>query len=121
MLRAMNQYKNAWHEMKMWYNSVAMAYVGLAVTLALAHSCLRKMSVVNRYLQSWEVSNVFVQGACIYPQNPGYNPTDTVGTLILDRAGDPRAVSQASGAISPVTMQSDCERRAVDSNRVKGE
>jgi hypothetical protein len=81
MLRAMNQYKNAWHEMKMWYNSVAMAYVGLAVTLALAHSCLRKMSVVNRYLQSWEVSNVFVQGACIYPQNPGYNPTDTVGTL----------------------------------------
>jgi gluconate 2-dehydrogenase alpha chain len=38
-------------------------------------------SVVNRYLQSWDVSNVFVQGACAYPQNPGYNPTDTVGAL----------------------------------------
>jgi choline dehydrogenase-like flavoprotein len=38
-------------------------------------------SVVNRYLQSWEVSNVFVQGACAYPQNPGYNPTGTVGAL----------------------------------------
>jgi gluconate 2-dehydrogenase alpha chain len=38
-------------------------------------------SVVNRYLQSWEVSNVFVQGACVYPQNPGYNSTDTVGAL----------------------------------------
>jgi gluconate 2-dehydrogenase alpha chain len=36
---------------------------------------------VNRYLQSWDVSNVFVQGACAYPQNPGYNPTDTVGAL----------------------------------------
>ena len=38
-------------------------------------------SVVNRYLQSWDVSNVFVQGACAYPQNPGYNPTGTVGAL----------------------------------------
>ena len=38
-------------------------------------------SVVNRYLQSWEVSNVFVQGACVYPQNPGYNPPDRVGAL----------------------------------------
>jgi gluconate 2-dehydrogenase alpha chain len=39
-------------------------------------------SVVNRYLQSWDVSNVFVQGACAYPQNPGYNPTGTVGALV---------------------------------------
>ncbi len=38
-------------------------------------------SVVNRYLQSWDVPNVFVQGACVYPQNPGYNPTGTVGAL----------------------------------------
>jgi choline dehydrogenase-like flavoprotein len=40
-----------------------------------------KTSVVNRYLQSWAVSNVFVQGACAFPQNPGYNPTGTVGAL----------------------------------------
>lgn len=38
-------------------------------------------SAVNRYLQSWDVPNVFVMGACAFPQNPGYNPTDTVGAL----------------------------------------
>lgn len=38
-------------------------------------------SVVNRYLQSWDVPNVFVQGASAFPQNPGYNPTNTVGAL----------------------------------------
>jgi gluconate 2-dehydrogenase alpha chain len=37
--------------------------------------------VVNHYLQSWGVSDVFVQGACAYPQNPGYSPTGTVGAL----------------------------------------
>lgn len=39
-------------------------------------------SVLNRYCQSWEVSNVFVPGgASVFPQNHGYNPTDTVGAL----------------------------------------
>ena len=38
-------------------------------------------SVVNRYLQSWDVSNVFVIGASNFPQNASYNPTDTVGAL----------------------------------------
>jgi gluconate 2-dehydrogenase alpha chain len=38
-------------------------------------------SVVNRYLQSWDVSNHFVLGASAFPQNPGYNPTLTVGAL----------------------------------------
>ncbi|OZI67224.1 GMC family oxidoreductase [Bordetella genomosp. 11] len=40
-----------------------------------------KESVVNRYLQSWDVSNVFVMGACLFPQNMGYNPTGLVGGL----------------------------------------
>lgn len=40
-------------------------------------------SVVNRYLQSWDVPNVFVVGASAYPQNPGYNPTGTMGALSL--------------------------------------
>lgn len=40
-----------------------------------------KTSAVNRYLQSWDVANVFVMGASAFPQNPGYNPTDTVGAL----------------------------------------
>lgn len=40
-----------------------------------------RTSVTNRYGQVWDVPNVFVQGACLYPQNPGYNPTGTVGAL----------------------------------------
>jgi gluconate 2-dehydrogenase alpha chain len=40
-----------------------------------------KTSVVNRYLQSWDVHNVFVPGASAFPQNSSYNPTDTVGAL----------------------------------------
>ncbi len=38
-------------------------------------------SAVNRYLQSWDVPNLFVQGASAFPQNAGYNPTGTVGAL----------------------------------------
>ena len=41
-----------------------------------------KTSAVNRYLQSWDVPNVFVTGgASAFPQNAGYNPTGTVGAL----------------------------------------
>ncbi len=38
-------------------------------------------SAVNKYLQSWDVSNLFVLGASSFPQNAGYNPTGTVGGL----------------------------------------
>jgi gluconate 2-dehydrogenase alpha chain len=38
-------------------------------------------SVVNRYLQSWDVPNVFVIGASNFPQNASWNPTDTIGAL----------------------------------------
>ena len=38
-------------------------------------------SVLNRYLQHWDVSNLFVMGSSAFPQNPGYNPTGTVGAL----------------------------------------
>ncbi len=38
-------------------------------------------SAVNPYLQSWDVSNVFVMGSSVFPQNGGYNPTGTVGAL----------------------------------------
>ncbi len=40
-----------------------------------------KTSVVNRYLQSWDVPNVFVIGASAYPQNASWNPTGTLGAL----------------------------------------
>ena len=40
-----------------------------------------RTSAVNRYLQSWDVPNVFVMGASAFPQNASYNPTGTVGAL----------------------------------------
>ncbi|HEY3917185.1 MAG TPA: GMC family oxidoreductase [Stellaceae bacterium] len=40
-----------------------------------------KTSALNRYLQSWDVSNLFVTGATVFPQNGGYNPTGTIGAL----------------------------------------
>ena len=40
-----------------------------------------KTSAVNRYLQSWDVPNVFIMGSTVFPQNTGYNPTGTVGAL----------------------------------------
>ena len=38
-------------------------------------------SVLNKYGQSWDVSNVFVTGASAFPHNSGYNPTGPVGAL----------------------------------------
>jgi gluconate 2-dehydrogenase alpha chain len=38
-------------------------------------------SVVNKYLQTWDVPNVFSMGAGAFPQNAGYNPTGTVAAL----------------------------------------
>jgi gluconate 2-dehydrogenase alpha chain len=43
-------------------------------------------SVVNTYLQSWDVPNLFVQGASAFPQNAGYNPTNTVAALAFRSA-----------------------------------
>ncbi len=40
-------------------------------------------SVVNRYLQHWDVPNLFVVGASAFPHNSGYNPTGTVTALTL--------------------------------------
>ncbi|MGL4440572.1 MAG: GMC oxidoreductase, partial [Bosea sp. (in: a-proteobacteria)] len=62
-----------------------------------------RTSALNRYLQSWDVHNVFVMGASAFPQNAGYNPTGTVGALaywsaqaIIERyIPDPRALVQA--------------------------
>jgi gluconate 2-dehydrogenase alpha chain len=40
-----------------------------------------KTSVVNRYLQSWEVPNVFSLGGAAFPQNITYNYSITIGAL----------------------------------------
>jgi gluconate 2-dehydrogenase alpha chain len=41
----------------------------------------RNTSAINRYLQSWDVPNLFVTGASGFPQNAGYNPTGTLAAL----------------------------------------
>ena len=57
-------------------------------------------SAVNRYLQSWDVSNLFVLGASAFPQNAGYNPTLTVGALAyLGGRRDPQQISQEPGVV----------------------
>ena len=57
-------------------------------------------SVVNRYLQHWDATNLFVVGASAYPQNPGYNPTGTVGALAYLGAGrDTRPLSAQPRAV----------------------
>ena len=38
-------------------------------------------SAVNKYLQSWDVPNVFVIGGSAFPQNSANSPTPTIGTL----------------------------------------
>ena len=43
-------------------------------------------SVVNKYLQSWDVSNLFVVGASVFPHNSSYNPTGPVGALAYHTA-----------------------------------
>jgi gluconate 2-dehydrogenase alpha chain len=45
-----------------------------------------KDSVVNKYLQLWDVPNVFSMGAGAFPQNAGYNPTGTVAALTYHSA-----------------------------------
>ena len=42
-----------------------------------------KTSVVNRYLQCWDVPNVFSLGGSNFPQNGTYNYTGTIGALTL--------------------------------------
>lgn len=41
----------------------------------------RRTSTLNRYLQSWDVPNLFVLGASAFPHSSGNNPTATVGAL----------------------------------------
>lgn len=50
-----------------------------------------KTSVVNKYLQSWDVPNVFVLGANVFTHGIGYNPTGMVGALAYWAATNIRA------------------------------
>jgi gluconate 2-dehydrogenase alpha chain len=52
-------------------------------------------SVTNSYGQVWDTPNVYVTGAALFPFNPGFNPTGTVGALAY------RAADAVAGADDP--------------------
>ncbi len=59
-------------------------------------------SVANKYCQSWDVPNVFLAGACLFPMNAGLNPTGTVGALAFWAADAIRErYLKAPGALVP--------------------
>ena len=37
--------------------------------------------MLNKYYQSWDVHNLFIMGASVFPHNTAYNPTGLVGAL----------------------------------------
>jgi gluconate 2-dehydrogenase alpha chain len=60
-------------------------------------------SVVNKYLQSWDVSNLFVLGANVFAHGIGYNPTGLVGALAYWAAANIRSTYLKSpGPMVPV-------------------
>ncbi len=59
----------------------AATYQSTHLTGGAAMGADPRSSVVNRYGQCWDVPNVFVTGASLFPQNSCYNPTGTVGAL----------------------------------------
>lgn len=61
-----------------------------------------KTSALNRYCQTWDVSNVFVTGACAFPQNAGKNPTGTVGALAYWTADAVKRYLKDPGPLAPV-------------------
>ena len=71
-----------------------------------------KTSAVNRYLQSWDVPNLFVMGASAFPQNAGYNPTGTVGGARLLVGGrDPRQYLKNPGPLVACVRPAALARR----------
>jgi gluconate 2-dehydrogenase alpha chain len=56
-------------------------------------------SVVNKYLQSWDVSNLFVVGGSAFPQNPANGPTETIGMLACWAADAIKDYVRSPGAL----------------------
>jgi gluconate 2-dehydrogenase alpha chain len=60
-------------------------------------------SVINRYSQSWDVSNLFMYGASSFPQNIGYNPTGLLAGLTYFSAAKIRdTYLKSPGPLVPV-------------------
>jgi gluconate 2-dehydrogenase alpha chain len=61
-----------------------------------------KTSALNRFTQSWDVPNVFVTGACAFPQNAGKNPTGPVGARAYWTADAIKRYLKNPGPLVPV-------------------
>jgi gluconate 2-dehydrogenase alpha chain len=61
-----------------------------------------RTSALNRFTQSWDVPNVFVTGACAFPQNAGKNPTGPVGALAYWTADAIKRYLKNPGPLVPV-------------------
>jgi gluconate 2-dehydrogenase alpha chain len=71
-----------------------------------------KTSVVNRYLQCWDVPNVFSIGGSAIPQNGSYNYTGTIGAPTYDGAGAGRAQrARRASALPRTAISSGLNRR----------
>jgi gluconate 2-dehydrogenase alpha chain len=57
-------------------------------------------AVVNRYLQSHEMPNMFVASGAVFPTYFGYNPTHTIEALCYWSADYIKAQSKAGGSLS---------------------
>jgi len=82
MVKALNpdSYLGSWPKLDSHY-SLSPAYVSTHNTGGTVMGSDPHTSVVNKYLQSWDVHNVFVPGASVFPQNFQANPTAHVGAL----------------------------------------
>jgi gluconate 2-dehydrogenase alpha chain len=58
-------------------------------------------SALNPFSRIWDVSNVFVTGACSFPQN-AENPTGPVGALALRAADSIKRYQKNPGPLAPV-------------------
>lgn len=56
-------------------------------------------SVVNSYMQHWDMDNLFVVGAGNFPHNGGCNPTGTVGALGYRCAEGIKKYAQTGGSL----------------------
>jgi gluconate 2-dehydrogenase alpha chain len=54
-------------------------------------------SVVNQYLQSWELPNMFIVSGAVFPTYFGYNPTHTIEALSYWAAANINAQAQTGG------------------------
>jgi gluconate 2-dehydrogenase alpha chain len=54
-------------------------------------------SVVNQYLQSWELPNMFVVSGAVFPTYFGYNPTHTIEALAYWASNNIKVQTQTGG------------------------